>query len=117
MRKLLVPAVVLGLLVGAIGVAGAASDSAPGVTKDEIEFGVTYVDLEPIRSVTNTNHGDYEKSYNAVIDDLNKHGGSQRPQGRSDVRQDRPARHRAGAGGVPEAHRGRARCSRPWASS
>ncbi len=75
MRKLLAPAVVLGLLVGAMGVAGAATDSAPGVTKDEIKFGVTYVDFEPIRSVTNISHGDYEKSYNAVIDDLNKRGG------------------------------------------
>ena len=46
-----------------------------GVTKDEIKIGITYPDLEAIRSVTNTNHGDYEKAYRAVIDDLNKQGG------------------------------------------
>ena len=38
-------------------------------------MGITYPDLEAIRSVTNTNHGDYEKSYRVVIDDLNKQGG------------------------------------------
>ena len=75
MRKLLVPAIVLGLLIGAVGAAGAASSSTPGVSKDEIKVGVTYVDLDAIRSVTDISHGDYEKSYHAVIDDLNKHGG------------------------------------------
>ena len=29
----------------------------------------------PAAGAANTNHGDYEKSYQAVIDDLNKHGG------------------------------------------
>jgi ABC-type branched-subunit amino acid transport system substrate-binding protein len=75
MRKLLVAAVVLGLLIGAVGVAGAADSSTPGVTKDELKVGVTYVDLEAIRNVTDISHGDYEKTYRAVIDDLNKHGG------------------------------------------
>src|SRR5205823_4051160 len=42
---------------------------------DEIKIGITYPDLDAIRSVTNTNHGDYEKSYRAVIDDLNRQGG------------------------------------------
>jgi ABC-type branched-subunit amino acid transport system substrate-binding protein len=73
MRKLLVPLLVLGLLVGVAGAAAAAS--APGVTKDDITVGVTYVDLAAIRDVTNIDHGDYEKSYQAVIDDLNKRGG------------------------------------------
>jgi ABC-type branched-subunit amino acid transport system substrate-binding protein len=75
MRKLLAPAVVLGLLMGAAGVASAAGSSAPGVTKDEIKVGITYVDLDAVRSVTNIDHGDYEKTYNAVIDDLNRRGG------------------------------------------
>jgi hypothetical protein len=47
----------------------------PGVTADEIKVGVTYVDLKAIASVTNISHGDYEASYRAVIDDLNKRGG------------------------------------------
>jgi ABC-type branched-subunit amino acid transport system substrate-binding protein len=78
MRKLLAPLVVLGFVLGAVsvtGAAGAAGTSAPGVSKDEIKLGVTYVDFEPIRSIVNISHGDYEKTYNAVIDDLNKKGG------------------------------------------
>jgi ABC-type branched-subunit amino acid transport system substrate-binding protein len=74
MRKLLAPMVVLAVVVGAVGVA-AAADSAPGVSNDSIKLGVTYVDLEAIRNVTDISHGDYEKTYNAVIDDLNKNGG------------------------------------------
>jgi ABC-type branched-subunit amino acid transport system substrate-binding protein len=73
-----VVAVVVLVLVGDLTV-GASTASTPmatnGVTKDEIKIGITYPDLEAIRSVTNTNHGDYEKSYRAVIDDLNKRGG------------------------------------------
>jgi ABC-type branched-subunit amino acid transport system substrate-binding protein len=74
MRKLLAPMVVLAVVVGAVGVAAAAG-SAPGVSKDAIKLGVTYVDLEAIRNVTDISHGDYEGSYNAVIDELNKNGG------------------------------------------
>ena len=62
-----------GLTVGAS--TASTPTAANGVTKDEIKIGITYPDLEAIRSVTNTNHGDYEKSYRAVIDDLNKQGG------------------------------------------
>ena len=54
---------------------GPRSTRGQWVTKDEIKIGITYPDLEAIRSVTNTNHGDYEKSYRVVIDDLNKQGG------------------------------------------
>ena len=72
MRKLLAPLVVLSVVLGAASVAGAA---APGVSKDDIKLGVTYVDLEAIRDVTDISHGDYEASYHAVIDDLNKKGG------------------------------------------
>jgi ABC-type branched-subunit amino acid transport system substrate-binding protein len=78
MRRSVTAAVVLGLV--ALGLhAGIANASAPaatnGVTKDEIKIGITYPDLEAIRSVTNTNHGDYEAAYKAVIDDLNRKGG------------------------------------------
>jgi ABC-type branched-subunit amino acid transport system substrate-binding protein len=63
----------MGLTVGSS--AASARSGANGVTKDEIKVGITYPDLDAIRSVTNTNHGDYEKAYQAVIDDLNKQGG------------------------------------------
>jgi ABC-type branched-subunit amino acid transport system substrate-binding protein len=72
MRKLSTLLVVLVTVLGAAGVAWAAT---PGVSKDEIKLGVDYVDLEAIRDVTDINHGDYETSYNAVIDDLNEKGG------------------------------------------
>ncbi len=72
MRKVLAPLVVLGVVLGAVSVAGAA---APGVSKDEIKVGVTYPDLDAIRDVTDISHGDYKTTYNAVIDELNKKGG------------------------------------------
>jgi hypothetical protein len=72
MRKVSTLLVVLATVLGAAGVAWAAT---PGVSKDEIELGVIYVDLEAIRDVTDISHGDYETTYKAVIDDLNKKGG------------------------------------------
>ncbi len=76
-RSLAALVAVVGLVDEASGaVVSASTPVAPdGVTKDEIKIGITYPDLEAIRSVTNTNHGDYEAAYNAVIDDLNKQGG------------------------------------------
>jgi hypothetical protein len=78
MRRWLAAVVVLVMTAMGLAVAPSAASTpsaAPGVSKGEIKIGITYPDLEAIRSVTNTNHGDYEKSYRAVIDDLNKHGG------------------------------------------
>jgi ABC-type branched-subunit amino acid transport system substrate-binding protein len=72
MRKL---SALFAVLVMVLGVAGVAWAATPGVTNDEIKLGVTYVDLDAIRSVTDISHGDYVKTYNAVIDDLNKKGG------------------------------------------
>ena len=72
MRKVLAPLVVLGFVLGAISIASAAT---PGVSKDDIKLGVTYVDLDAIRDVTDISHGDYKTTYNAVIDELNKKGG------------------------------------------
>jgi ABC-type branched-subunit amino acid transport system substrate-binding protein len=72
---LLAPLVVLGVLLGAVSVAGAADSTAPGVSKDEIKIGVTYVDFEAIRNVVDISHGDYVKTYDAVIDQVNKDGG------------------------------------------
>src|SRR5215470_7051099 len=71
MRKVFAIAAVLGLLAAGVGTAGAtvhADDSA--MTKDQIKLGVTYVDLSALKSRgINLNHGDYEKSFNAVIND------------------------------------------------
>ena len=75
-RSLSAVVTVLVLVTGLSAVASASTrTAAPGVTSDEIKIGITYPDLDAIRSVTNTNHGDYEKAYRAVIDDLNKKGG------------------------------------------
>jgi ABC-type branched-subunit amino acid transport system substrate-binding protein len=80
-RSLATIVAVVGLVTAAtVATSGAATPAATraatdGVTKDEIKIGITYPDLEAIRSVTNTDHGDYEKAYQAVIDDLNKKGG------------------------------------------
>jgi ABC-type branched-subunit amino acid transport system substrate-binding protein len=72
MRKLVA---LFAALVTVLGVAGVAWAAAPGVSNDEIKLGVTYPDLDAIRSVTDISHGDYKTTYNAVIDELNKKGG------------------------------------------
>ncbi|MBX3314202.1 MAG: ABC transporter substrate-binding protein [Actinobacteria bacterium] len=51
------------------------ADAAPGVTADSIKIGVTYPDLDAIRSIVDLDHGDYEAAYQAVIDDVNDAGG------------------------------------------
>lgn len=48
---------------------------APGVTDDTIRVGVTYVDLEAIADVVDIGHGDYEASFQALIDRINADGG------------------------------------------
>jgi ABC-type branched-subunit amino acid transport system substrate-binding protein len=73
MRKSWTLLAVLATVLGTAGVAWAAA--APGVSNGEIKIGVTYPDLDAIRNVTDISHGDYQKTYNAVIDDLNKKGG------------------------------------------
>ena len=62
--------------------AGAQSSTAPvstklgqGVTADSIKLGITYVDLAAIRNIVNIDQGDYPKAFNAVINDVNAHGG------------------------------------------
>ena len=77
MRKVIAPIVVLGLVVAGIAIASAsasADDSA--VTKDEIKVGVTYPDLASLRQRgVNLDQGNYEKSFQTVIDNINAHGG------------------------------------------
>lgn len=81
MRKLAAIAVVLGMLTAGALSAGAATRDAvrrddSAVTKDEIKVGVTYVDLAALRAAgIKRDHGDYEKAYQTVIDDLNAKGG------------------------------------------
>lgn len=77
MRKLIGVLVAASVLSTSVGVAGASlrGGSTPGVTKDEIKIGVTYIDFSSIRDIVDIDHGDYEAAYNAVIDDLNKKGG------------------------------------------
>jgi hypothetical protein len=48
---------------------------APGVTEDTIKVGITYIDFEPIKELTEIRHGDYEGAYRALIDDVNANGG------------------------------------------
>jgi hypothetical protein len=48
---------------------------APGITGDSIKLGISYVDLKSIADVTKIDHGDYEASFNALVDDLNERGG------------------------------------------
>ena len=46
-----------------------------GVTADSIKLGITYVDLAAIRNVINLDQGDFQKAFNAVIDNVNSNGG------------------------------------------
>ena len=77
MRKVLAVLATAGVVMAVTSVAGATArrdDSA--VSKDEIKVGITYVDLAPVRAAgINRDHGDYEKTWRTVIDDLNKRGG------------------------------------------
>jgi hypothetical protein len=57
---------------------GAATGSAPtsrGVTKSEIRVGITYPDLSQLQKSLNVNGGNYPDAFNAVINDINAHGG------------------------------------------
>ncbi len=78
MRRWLVGLTVVALLVLATP-AGAATRSGSattnGVTPKEIKLGVTYVDLEAIRSQINLDIGNFPKMYTAIFDDLNAKGG------------------------------------------
>jgi hypothetical protein len=68
------------LLFGAVPspvVAGASSDSSSqGITGTTIRVGVPYVDLSAVRKYGITlDHGNYPDAYNALIADVNAHGG------------------------------------------
>lgn len=78
MRRSLAAVAVMGLLVTGVSTAGAsarADSTTPGVTKDQINLGVTYVDLSKLGATVGIDFGDWQKIYEAVIADLNKKGG------------------------------------------
>lgn len=54
---------------------GAATGPSPGVTDDAVKVGITYLDLESIREIVDLDQGDYEASFQAVIDEINDAGG------------------------------------------
>jgi hypothetical protein len=78
MRKALVVVVAAIVTALAAPMGAAASRQTDGVTKTDIKVGVTYPDLDAIRNIVNLDHGDYQKAYTAVVDDLNKTGVSGR---------------------------------------
>lgn len=78
MRRWLVVLTVMASLAAAAPAAAAirtGSATTNGVTPKEIKLGVTYVDLEAIRSQINLDIGNFPKMYTAIIDDLNAKGG------------------------------------------
>lgn len=81
-KKVFGSLVALSLLVSGVGTAAASAPAArstatQGVTDDAIKIGITYVDLASLRArnIVDTDHGDYEVAFNAIIDDLNENGG------------------------------------------
>ena len=80
-RKSVAP-VVIGSLVG-LGVigagsfpAGASSSTSPGVTATTIKVGIPYPDLDAVRQFGVTlDQGSFPDAYNALIANLNSHGG------------------------------------------
>jgi hypothetical protein len=63
--------------LGAAGSASAAAQgqAAPGVTAKTIKIGITYPDVAAIRNLINVNPGNYPDAYNALIKQINAHGG------------------------------------------
>ena len=48
---------------------------SPGVTDDAIKVGITYVDLKAIGDIASLDHGDYEKAFQNMVDQINEDGG------------------------------------------
>ncbi len=89
MRKYLLLTLVAALLLAACKSTASTSPSAttgttaavahdtraPGVTSDSIKVGIVWVDLSSLVSVLHINQGDFPKAYQAMVDDINAHGG------------------------------------------
>ena len=71
---ILVSGAVIG--AGATPAAGAAEPRGQGVTATTIRIGIPYIDLSAVRQFGITlDQGNYPDAYNAIIADLNAHGG------------------------------------------
>jgi hypothetical protein len=71
-------AAIVSLGCGMIGVnpAAAASSNTPGVTATTIRVGVPYVDVAAVKAVgVNISWGSVPDAFNAIIDNINAHGG------------------------------------------
>ena len=80
MRKTVTLLVTAGLLLGVAawtgGRAGAAAPPSQGVTATTIRIGIPYIDFSAIRKFGITlDQGNFPDAYNAIISDLNAHGG------------------------------------------
>ena len=63
-------------MTGAAGPAAAAGQPSESVTATTIRIGVPYVDLSSVRKFGITlDQGDYPDAYNAIVADINAHGG------------------------------------------
>ncbi len=58
--------------------AAASSESAQGVTPTTIKVGITFPDVAAVKSIVNVNPGNYQRAYQALIDQVNAHGGINR---------------------------------------
>ena len=71
-----VAALVATLVVPLIGTTHAAATQTSGVTSTTINVGVPYVDLAALKSLgINIDQGSYPDAYNALISNINAHGG------------------------------------------
>jgi Periplasmic binding protein len=63
--------------LGAAGSASAAGQgqSGPGVTAKTIKVGITYANVAAIKNLINVDPGNYQDAYNALIKQINAHGG------------------------------------------
>lgn len=48
---------------------------SPGVTADSIKLGLVYPDLSKVKQFINVDHGDYQATFQALVDKINKDGG------------------------------------------
>jgi ABC-type branched-subunit amino acid transport system substrate-binding protein len=70
------PIVMAGLLLTEpVGAAVSSSQSAQGVTPTTIKVGITYPDVAAVKNLVNVDPGNYQEAYQALIDEVNVHGG------------------------------------------
>jgi len=75
-RALVAAAVVFTTALASIGTGPAGAATAQGVTASTIRIGIPYVDFAAVRAIgVNLNPGNYADAYQALIANLNAHGG------------------------------------------